>query len=98
MHAQKSKKAPSFEMALKKLEEIVGALENGEITLSELVDSYKEGVYYKNICQEHIERAELLLDEIDAAKTLMRSRMKALELRMWKRKFLFFTGKTILTT
>lgn len=66
MHAQKSKKAPSFEMALKKLEEIVGALENGEITLSELVDSYKEGVYYKNICQEHIERAELLLDEIDA--------------------------------
>lgn len=64
MHMKKSKKTPSFEIALKKLEDTVVALEQGDVSLSDLVDRYKEGLYYQQICQEHLNRAELLLDEL----------------------------------
>ncbi|MDR1254517.1 MAG: exodeoxyribonuclease VII small subunit [Puniceicoccales bacterium] len=64
MHVKKSKKTPSFEIALKKLEDTVVALEQGDVSLSNLVDRYKEGLYYQQICQEHLNRAALLLDEL----------------------------------
>ncbi|MDR2397068.1 MAG: exodeoxyribonuclease VII small subunit [Puniceicoccales bacterium] len=61
---KKSKKTPSFEVALKKLEDTVTALEQGDVSLSDLVDRYKEGLYYQQTCQEHLDRAALLLDEL----------------------------------
>ncbi|MDR2769464.1 MAG: exodeoxyribonuclease VII small subunit [Puniceicoccales bacterium] len=64
MRTKKSKKTPSFEVALKKLEDTVIALEQGDVSLSDLVDRYKEGLYYQQICQEHLDRAALLLDEL----------------------------------
>ena len=65
MSAGKSKKTPSFEEALKKLETIVTALENGDTPLSDLVEHYKEGLYYKQICQDYLDQAELILEELD---------------------------------
>ncbi|MDR0755421.1 MAG: exodeoxyribonuclease VII small subunit [Puniceicoccales bacterium] len=64
MRTKKSKKTPSFEIALKKLEDSVVALEQGDVSLSDLVNRYKEGLYYQQICQEHLNRAALLLDEL----------------------------------
>lgn len=65
MESKKSKKAVSFENALKKLEDIVASLESGQMPLEKLVESYKEGLYYQQICQSHLNRAELLVETLE---------------------------------
>jgi exodeoxyribonuclease VII small subunit len=47
-----------FESSLKKLEQIVKALESGDIGLQESIKKFEEGInLYKN-CREHLENAE----------------------------------------
>ncbi len=65
MEPKKRKKMLSFENSMEKLEIIVNSLESGEIPLEKLVEKYKEGLYYLNICQSHLNRAELLLETLD---------------------------------
>lgn len=63
MAVVKNKKL-SFENALKNLEEIVSELENGEISLDELMDKYKEGVLLSNLCIEKLDNAETAIDKL----------------------------------
>lgn len=45
-----AKKNKSFEEALSRLEEIVGMMEEGELTLDDTVKLYKEGVELAALC------------------------------------------------
>ena len=65
MLGKKSKKTPSFEVAMQRLEAIVHTLEAGDIPLERLVKTYEEGLAYQKICQEHLERADLLLKRLN---------------------------------
>ena len=62
---KKSKKTPSFEVAMQRLEAIVHTLEAGDIPLDRLVKTYEEGLAYQKICQEHLDRADLLLKRLN---------------------------------
>jgi len=60
-----------FEDALKKLEKIVGDLENGNIPLEEALEKYQEGIRLSGICQKKLEAAkkkvEILLKAEDGS-------------------------------
>ena len=53
-----SKKELSFEKGLKKLEEIIGELEGGELPLEESLKSFEEGVKLAGLCSKKLEEAE----------------------------------------
>ena len=64
-----SSEQPSFEDALKRLEEIVHALEEGELGLNEAMERYEEGVKLLRQSYELLQRAERrieLLSGVDA--------------------------------
>jgi exodeoxyribonuclease VII small subunit len=50
--------APDFETALKKLEEIVKKLENGELSLDSALELFEEGVKLSRFCHSKLEEAE----------------------------------------
>ena len=50
--------APSFEAALKQLEEIVQRLERGELPLEESLKLYEEGIRPSRLCHAKLEEAE----------------------------------------
>ena len=50
--------APDFETALKKLEEIVKKLENGELSLDSALELFEEGVKLSRFCHTKLEDAE----------------------------------------
>lgn len=49
---------PSFEAALKQLEEIVQRLEKGELPLEESLKLYEDGVRLSRLCHAKLEEAE----------------------------------------
>ena len=49
----------NFEASLKKLEQIVGKLEDGDISLEDSVKSFEEGIGPVKECQKHLSEAEL---------------------------------------
>ena len=51
-------KAPTFEAALVKLEQIVQRLEKGELPLEESLVLYEEGVQLSRLCHAKLEEAE----------------------------------------
>ncbi len=55
--AQESKEIP-FEAALKKLETIVGNLEDGELSLEDALKQYEEGVRMADLCAKRLTEAE----------------------------------------
>ena len=60
-----------FEDALKKLEKIVGDLENGNISLDEALEKYEEGIRLSKMCAKKLEAAkkkvEILLKSEDGS-------------------------------
>ena len=48
----------TFENAMKRLQEIVGFLENGEAPLDKSLDAFEEGVRLVKFCNEKLENAE----------------------------------------
>jgi exodeoxyribonuclease VII small subunit len=50
--------APTFEAALKQLEEIVQRLERGELPLEESLKLYEEGIRLSRLCHAKLEEAE----------------------------------------
>ena len=54
----------TFEENLKKLENIVDKLESGEIDLEKSVELYKEGMIFKNNCEEKLKKVELQIKKI----------------------------------
>ena len=63
-----SKSIPSpktrFEDALKKLEEIVGKLEDGEIPLEQALKLYEDGVHLSRLCAKKLEEAEKKIESL----------------------------------
>ncbi|SER15886.1 Exodeoxyribonuclease VII small subunit [Gracilibacillus ureilyticus] len=54
----------SFEEALKKLEEIVGKMEAGDIPLEKAMEYYAEGSKLSKICHDKLVQADKQLKEI----------------------------------
>ena len=50
--------APSFEAAIKQLEEIVQRLEKGELALEESLRLYEQGIALARLCHAKLEQAE----------------------------------------
>ena len=48
----------SFEEAMKRLEEIVRLLENGQVSLDESIKLYEEGVALVKLCNSRLDNAE----------------------------------------
>jgi exodeoxyribonuclease VII small subunit len=65
--AKKEKAQPSFEAALKRLEEVLEALEHGNLDLEAAMRSFEEGVGLVKYCHERLneveQRVELLLKD-----------------------------------
>ena len=58
------KERPSFEEALKRLEDIVNQLEDESISLEKSIDLYEEGIKLSKICTETLEEAELRIKKV----------------------------------
>jgi exodeoxyribonuclease VII small subunit len=60
-----------FEEALKKLERIVGDLENGNLSLDEALEKYEEGIRLSKMCSKKLEvakkKVEILLKSEDGS-------------------------------
>jgi len=60
-----------FEEALKKLEKIVGDLEDGNLSLDEALEKYEEGIRLSKMCQKKLEvakkKVEILLKSEDGS-------------------------------
>jgi exodeoxyribonuclease VII small subunit len=55
---------PNFEESLKRLQEIVKTLENGDTTLDESMALFQEGTSLVKFCSEYIKNAEQKVTEI----------------------------------
>ena len=55
--AAKGKKAESFEGALKKLEKIVGQLEEGELPLEDAIRAFEAGTQLVQTCEHRLSEA-----------------------------------------
>ncbi len=58
------KERPSFEEALKRLEDVVNQLEDESISLEKSIDLYEEGIKLSKICTETLEEAELRIQKV----------------------------------
>jgi len=54
----------TFEGALKRLEEVVSRLEEGELPLEEALDHFKEGIKLVKICSEKLKNAETVVNQL----------------------------------
>ena len=52
-----TKKEPTFECAMERLEEVVEALENGELELEKALKLYEEGISLVRVCSTQLETA-----------------------------------------
>lgn len=64
MSKTQSKKSGTFEHSLKRLEEIVDKLEQGEVSLDEAIVIYEEGVQLSKECLDKLTNAELKLKKL----------------------------------
>jgi exodeoxyribonuclease VII small subunit len=55
---------PTFESALQRLEEIVEAMEAGELPLDDLIARYEEGMGHLKFCEEKLKRAEQKIEKL----------------------------------
>jgi exodeoxyribonuclease VII small subunit len=54
----------SFEESMKKIEEIVGELEKGEIPLEESLDRFEEAVKLARACQRKLQKARARISKL----------------------------------
>ncbi len=62
--ASKKKEAPTFEHSLRRLEEIVQRLEQGDVPLEEALTLYEEGIALSKACGERLTQAELRMKRL----------------------------------
>lgn len=55
----------NFQEAMDQLQEAAKQLESGELPLEEAMERYREGQELINFCEERLQEAELLVEEID---------------------------------
>lgn len=65
----------TFEEAMKRLEEIVAALENNQVSLEKSVDLFQEGIKLSKICNDKLNNIE---DKV--AKNLVDDKLEDLEI------------------
>lgn len=58
-----------FEEALKKLEDIVEAMESGDLPLETLLAKYEEGAALAKICQAKLAEADLKIQQLEKSAT-----------------------------
>ncbi len=67
MAKEKKPSEPSFEAGLKRLEEVLDALEHGDLSLEEAMRAFEEGVQLVRVCHKKLDevekRVELLLKD-----------------------------------
>ncbi len=56
----------SFEGALKRLEEVVGELESGRLSLEESLSRFEEGMKLSKLCQQKLKGVELKIEKLVA--------------------------------
>lgn len=56
---RKDRQQPTFETALRRLEQIVEGLERGDVPLEESLRMYEEGIALSRQCSERLQDAEL---------------------------------------
>lgn len=61
-----SKKNPTFEENLQRLEQIVQAMEQGDVPLAESMKLFQEGTDLVRKCQEMLDGAQLLVNTVSA--------------------------------
>ena len=73
--AEKDETKESFETALSRLEQIVSALEKGDLSLEDSLKLYEEGIARARFCQERLEEAESKIEVLsqDARRVLDRA-------------------------
>jgi exodeoxyribonuclease VII small subunit len=54
----------TFDLSLRELEEIVSALEHGDIPLEELLEKYERGIRLQQHCQKVLRTAELRIEQL----------------------------------
>ena len=59
-----AKKKPSFEEALKQLEEITARIERGEIGLEESITQYEQGMGLVKQCRDILNKAEHKIQQL----------------------------------
>ncbi len=64
MTAKKPSKQ-SFEDVIKRLEQIVEALERGDVPLDEALNLYEEGIQLSRSCAERLKEAELRIKKLN---------------------------------
>ena len=64
------KKSQDFEIKIKRIEEIIDVLDDGEIPLEEMLKIYEEGMKITSECKDFLNKAELKI--IDISKTYSR--------------------------
>ncbi len=62
----KQKKEPTFEEALKQLEEAVERLEDGDLPLAEALRLFEEGLKASNLCRARLEEAKQRVEVLAA--------------------------------
>lgn len=65
---ESSKKMPTFEQAMARLEEIVSLLENGGAPLDETMALYEEGAKLAALCSSRLEKAEQIIERVGGRK------------------------------
>ena len=58
MNDKDTKNAPKFEASMKRLEQIVGKLEHGDLNLDDTLKLFEEGIELSKQCQGQLEEAE----------------------------------------
>lgn len=61
---QEVDEAPSFEAAMKRLSEIVEALEGSDLSLEESLSKFEEGIRLARASQAHLDQAEARVEEL----------------------------------
>lgn len=64
------KKSQDFEIKIKRIEEIIDVLDDGNIPLEEMLKIYEEGMKITSECKDFLNKAELKI--IDISKTYSR--------------------------
>ena len=64
MNDKSKEKSLDFEKSLAKLENIIEALEDGDLPLNESIKTFEEGVKLTKHCQERLTKAELKIQKL----------------------------------
>lgn len=57
----------SFEASMNELEDLVAALENGDLSLEESLSTFEKGVRLTKACQQHLAQAEQKINVLTAS-------------------------------